>query len=81
MRHPRDQRTRKAVWRGTTTGRHMFNADDVLLNPRVNMAYMCSKRPDLFDVGLVDYVQVSLIIFTKSLQALCLHRLTRKIHS
>lgn len=80
MRHPRDQRTRKAVWRGTTTGRHMFNADDALLNPRVNMAYICSKRPDLFDVGLVDYVQVSILI-SPLLQVLCLHRLTNKIHS
>eukprot|EP00210_Caulerpa_lentillifera_P004376 g4174.t1 len=59
VRHPRDMRINKAVWRGTTTGLHMFGANDALKNHRVNLSYNCAKRPDLFDVGIVEYLQIN----------------------
>eukprot|EP00210_Caulerpa_lentillifera_P004374 g4172.t1 len=59
LRHPRDKRINKAVWRGSTTGRHMKTADDTLKNHRVNLSHNCAKRPDLFDVGIFKYVQIN----------------------
>eukprot|EP00210_Caulerpa_lentillifera_P004373 g4171.t1 len=58
VQHPRDKRIRQAVWRGTTTGQQMFSADDVLQNHRVKLCRNCARRPDLFDVGIVDYIQI-----------------------
>eukprot|EP00210_Caulerpa_lentillifera_P004356 g4154.t1 len=58
VQHPRDIRINKAVWRGTTTGFQMFGANDALKNHRVNLSYNCAKRPDLFDVGIVEYLQI-----------------------
>eukprot|EP00210_Caulerpa_lentillifera_P002955 g2822.t1 len=59
-RYPKNNRIEKVVWRGTTTGRPMITEADVPLNPRVSLSSIGDRNPKIFDVGVVDYIQVDL---------------------
>lgn len=59
FRYPYGSRTRKAVWRGASTGRPIQSSRDIKLNQRISLSFLGKKLPDIFDVGITDYVQVN----------------------
>ena len=54
---PWADRNNTALWRGVTTGT-VFDSTSMEKNERINLAYHCAERPDLFDVKLIRVVQV-----------------------
>ncbi len=57
---PWSDRVPLAFWRGATTGRYPAPGKrDCFLLPRVRLCSLTQSRPDLFDVGLNQIVQIS----------------------
>eukprot|EP00210_Caulerpa_lentillifera_P005987 g5722.t1 len=61
-RYPYDSRIRKVAWRGASTGHPIQSIRDIKLNQRVALSFLGKKLPDIFDVGLVEYVQADLSV-------------------
>ena len=62
VKYPLFERILKGVWRGSTTGGQVDVVQNIYGNRRISLAFLGTIMPDLLDVGVVQHVQVPILL-------------------